>query len=154
MNDPYTAVKRTTLRARQAEAMERIAARDGCVTREALILDAEPPDSATHADYEWDDKKAGESYRLEQARTYIRMVKVRFEETPDIIREIRAYTPSARTHGDESWSYRPTVEILAREDTADIMMRSLERDWRALKAKYGHMDRFRELISEASVIYV
>jgi len=51
---------------------EEIAARDGSVTKEALVEAARPEDSPTHTMYEWRDDVAAEAYRMTQAHGYIR----------------------------------------------------------------------------------
>ncbi len=70
----------------------------------------ENPESTLHGELEWDDAKAAEEYRTDQARAIIRVVVVQSKETPDMI---RAYVsqPSDRVHGG---GYRRVEESLAK----------------------------------------
>lgn len=54
------------------QTCEEIEARDGSVTKEALVEAARPEDSPTHTMYEWRDDVAAEAYRMTQAHGYIR----------------------------------------------------------------------------------
>jgi len=48
----------------------------GCVKSSELVEAARPEDSPAHGGFEWDDGAAAEQYRLQQARQWIRIVKV------------------------------------------------------------------------------
>ena len=48
----------------------------GRLTAEELVNVSRPEDSPTHKAFEWDDAVAGELYRKEQARSYIRAIVV------------------------------------------------------------------------------
>lgn len=48
----------------------------GRLTAEELVNVSRPEDAPTHKAFEWDDAKAGELYRREQARSYIRAIVV------------------------------------------------------------------------------
>lgn len=55
----------------------------GELTAGAVVNDARPPDSRLHPLFEWDDAKAGEQFRENQARRVIRaIVIVREEQAP------------------------------------------------------------------------
>lgn len=57
--------------------LERIAAtNDGVLTPDAVVKAAEPEESPLHDRFEWDDSVAAHQYRIEQARTLIRSVRV------------------------------------------------------------------------------
>ena len=48
----------------------------GIITPDAVVADAEDEASPLHSYFEWDDSVAGMKYRIEQARTLIRSVRV------------------------------------------------------------------------------
>ena len=48
--------------------VEKIEAEHGAVTKELLLEESRPEDSATHSIFEWDNDKAAESWRLQQAK--------------------------------------------------------------------------------------
>jgi hypothetical protein len=57
-------------------ALQRIYERHGMVTASLVLDEARPESSDIHEVFEWDDAKAGHEFRLIQARTYIREVKI------------------------------------------------------------------------------
>lgn len=72
----------------QQDEVRRLAARnDGRVTPKLVVDTARDKKSPLHPYFEWDDRKAGEVYRLDQARTLIRSVVITQE--PEIVRDLR-----------------------------------------------------------------
>ena len=65
----------------QLEALKEIAKRDGGLLRPRAVVDAaRDVESPLHRCFEWDDKVAGEKYRLEQAQRLIRSFTVVHEK--------------------------------------------------------------------------
>jgi hypothetical protein len=59
------------------EALEKVRGHNsGELTPEAVVQSAKPKSSPLHALFEWDDKKAGQEYRLQQAGILIRSIVV------------------------------------------------------------------------------
>jgi len=58
------------------EELERIKHRDGTITAPAVVDEARPEDAVLHPAFEWQDPVAAEQYRLIQARTLIKRVRV------------------------------------------------------------------------------
>ena len=56
---------------------------NGKVETRALVDAARPKTSPAHAAFEWDNKKAGEEYRLIQGRNYIRRVTIIRNDQPE-----------------------------------------------------------------------
>ena len=61
----------------RSKEFTRIVKRDGCIRPSVVVNEARPKKSPLHDDFEWDDAKAAEEYRLSQARQYIRITPVR-----------------------------------------------------------------------------
>jgi len=59
------------------EEFERIEGLYGSLTAEHILKAAEPEDSILHPLFEWDDDKAAEKYRLQQARSIINNIEVK-----------------------------------------------------------------------------
>ena len=68
------------------ERLKEIENRDGSVTPQAVVEDARPEDSLLHPVFEWDDEKAAEAYRIQQAGNFIRCIVV-VPEKNDVIKE-------------------------------------------------------------------
>lgn len=60
--------------------IERIEARDGVITADAVLESATPSSSPLHEYFEWNNGTAAKNYRLWQARMLIRSVSVVYEE--------------------------------------------------------------------------
>lgn len=61
---------------RLAEELQKLEDKEGRITAQAVVDAARAPRHPLHDLFTWDDKKAGEQYRLMEARTLIRAVKV------------------------------------------------------------------------------
>lgn len=59
-----------------AVELRRIAGRAGKLTPQDVVNEARDPANPLHAHFEWDDTAAAASWRIEQARTLIRSVRV------------------------------------------------------------------------------
>jgi len=58
------------------DALVQLEARDGTITPDAVVRAAAEEASPLHRHFEWDDTEAAHAFRLEQARTLIRSVRV------------------------------------------------------------------------------
>jgi hypothetical protein len=58
------------------EELERIKHRDGTIVPEAVVDEARPDDAVLHPAFTWSDPVAAEKYRLIEARTLIKRVRV------------------------------------------------------------------------------
>lgn len=110
----------------------------------ALVVDtARDPGHPLHSRFEWDDSIAAEKWRLEQAGQLLRVVKL----PPDPARpgDLRAFVAvkGAESHRAE---YVPTEQAMADEFTRTLVLRDMEREWKALKRRYQHMAEFAALV--------
>lgn len=112
----------------------------------ALVVDeARPEDHPLHNRFEWDDAKAGEAWRREQAAQLIRSVKIIYAKTRKGPKDVRAYT-AVRGEQSHQANYMPTEEALADDFTRQLILRDMKREWQAFKRRYEHMAEFAELI--------
>lgn len=63
----------------------------GKLTAEDVVLAARDPESALHGCFEWDDSKAAEHWRLQQARSLIRSVMVKVTVEDDRVISVPIY---------------------------------------------------------------
>lgn len=94
------------------QRLQEIADRDGHLTADAVIEDAQHPESPLHDQFEWDDAKAAMEARRETARRLIRSVKVvvrtethtiavpRYVRSPDAPEREQSYSESASLRSD------------------------------------------------------
>lgn len=123
-----------------AQRLERIARRNGGIlTPDAVIEDAQDKASPLHDQFTWDDTEAAKQWRLEQARSLIRSVKIEIktdERTVSTVRYIRNPEASHREQGYADVTHLRTREDLARE--------ALRRELAAAKALFERCESLAE----------
>lgn len=139
---PYTKVS-----AQEAgEELARIEREHGGLTPE-LVVDASRVESAPlHPVFEWDDKKAAESYRIVQAGSLIRNVTVKIEEAPRM-EPVRAFVNVASV-GQRKGIF---VSIKSAMDDADsretVLARALA-ELEKVKEKYKDLRELASIFAE------
>ena len=86
---------------------------NGEVRPSQLIEAAKPKTSPAHNGFEWNNKKAGQEYRLMQARSWIRRVRVVVEDIPTQM----VHVPVFKEHDNqvtETEGYYKPVTLLVR----------------------------------------
>ena len=114
----------------------------------ALVVDTARDEShPLHERFEWDDKQAGEAYRLHQARQMIRSVRVVYREADEREgeRSVRAYHAVRTERGN---IYQPADEIVSSPFLTQLLLRDMERDWQQLKRRWARFSEFTELIKK------
>lgn len=113
----------------------------------ALVVDAATPeDSPLHRYFDWDDSSAAHKWRIEQAREHIRSVRIRYVEN-DKPKTTRAFV-SVRDNDSAPSNYQPTEQIAQDPLAMRIVLRDFERKLRDLKAEYGHLKEFHDLVQQ------
>ncbi len=85
----------------------------GLVTPEQIVRHACHPENPLHRLFEWDDTKAAEQFRLEQARNILRSLVYDVEIIPGKVEEIR-YTVNVMQNGQNGYASIETA--LANDD--------------------------------------
>jgi len=116
----------------------------GELTPKGLVAHARDEHHALHDRFEWDDEVAGGKYRLHQARDLIRSVKIEFGPDSESVNE---FVSVARPTGT---TYVPVSEVAADPFTAELVLRTAEREWRAMRRRYGHLSQFLALVRAES----
>lgn len=92
------------------ERLERIRIREkGILTPDAVVDDAQDISSPLHAYFTWDDSEAANQFRLDQARTLIRNVKV--EVTTTTTRVAAPFYVRDPQRSNDEQGYRAIAEI-------------------------------------------
>jgi len=135
------------------EELERLSGGSG-VTPVQVVDAARPVWSALHPLFEWDDVRAAEMYRRQQAGDVLRQIKIVVEEGPRPL-QVRAFvnvTPTPVPGEDEDAGASRRVYMPTRVALADEGMRrqvleealSRIRQWRAV---YGALVEFAEVVT-------
>jgi hypothetical protein len=125
--------ERSLVRARLARIE---ADNDGRLTPDAVLVDAQDPESPLHDYFEWDNDKAAAAYRIEQARTLITSVRVTIKTETRSVRSVyyvrdpsaenqqQGYVSVDRLRTDADLAREAIVAEFAR--VADLLRRARE----------------------------
>ena len=101
----------------------------GTLPPERVVEAARPEGSALHAYFDWDDRVAGDKWRLQQARELIRSVRISIPNQPPV--EVRAFVSLAADRAS-GLGYRAMQEVMSNEflrrQLAEEML-SMSRKW-------------------------
>lgn len=94
--------------------VQEIVERDGKIAPTELVEAARPKESPAHPAFEWDNKKAGEQWRVHQARNLIRVVRVTVEEREERL----VHVPRVIVQGADTREgyYRPISVVVEKPD--------------------------------------
>lgn len=125
----------------QLEALKAIARRDGGLLRPAAVVEnARPEDSPLHGAFEWDDGKAAEQYRLEQAQHLIRSFKIEVERDGKSVEVPVFVNLSTDRLGPTADNPYRLVEAVARKpDLMAVAVADALGQLEALRVRYAHL---------------
>ena len=114
--------------------MERIEEEEGEIVPAVVVNAAAPADAPLHPAFEWDNRKAGNEFRLIQARNLIRSVHVVSEGREDegsawvhvAVEEGRSYRSVAKVVLDDDLYESAVTELLAKLQMAAKALQNLE----------------------------
>ena len=107
--------------------LARLTKKHGALTPDVVVEDARPEDAALHPVFEWDDFKAAEAHRRQQARTLIRSVQVvRETDTGEVRQPVYVHVPQA-TSETEGPGYQLTEVVAQRPDMYAAALGELSR---------------------------
>lgn len=109
--------------------------KNGGLTAARLVDESRPADAPLHGEFEWDDTKAAEKYREDQARYIIRSLVVQVEEPEPV--SVRAFHAVSERRHFESISV-----ILADPKKTNALMDMAMKELQAFVSKY---DTLKEL---------
>lgn len=121
----------------------------GDLTPEIVVDEARPEGAPLHDRFEWDNKIAGDKYRIVQAQQLIRSVNIEFIDKRTGERKFVRGFHSRREAGQEAGGYQPTEEIVQDEMSLRLLLKQCEREIADLKRKYGHLAEFADMMREA-----
>ena len=133
-------------------ALQAIYDEQGELSPEVVVEVASDPEHELHERFMWDDTEAARRYRLVQAQGLIRSVKVTVQRTPQSEPiKVRAFVADRETVSDEvepdtSGQYRPVAEVVESDVLRTAWFRSLERDWKRLRARAGASREFADMV--------
>lgn len=117
----------------------------GKLTPGIVVQEARAKNHPLHDRFEWDDKRAGDAWRRQQAHELIRSVRVVYREATETDPEasVRAWHA---VRSDQEHVYEPAQVIAEDPLLTQMLLRDMEREWKQLHRRYGHMVEFIELV--------
>jgi len=129
------------------ERLETLQKQYGHLTPQIVVEDARDSQSVFHPAFEWDDVKAAEEYRLEQARYILRHLIVVRQET-EKPQEIRAFVVVKEEEQDRQW-YAPTLSVLTEPELRRQVLERALRELEAFRRKYKELVELAEVLAAA-----
>jgi len=126
------------------EALEKITvAGGGRLTPTAVVEAARNTRNPLHRHFEWDDAEAAASYRLDQARQIIRVIRV---EDDDSVSPARAFVNIVDKVGA---AYRRLEDIKNSADLQALVLQQAERDLKSFETRYRELGEICEIVRDA-----
>lgn len=127
------------------EALEEIKTRTGGELRAKDVLDAaRDKKHVLHKHFEWDDKVAADRYRLDQARSIIRVIRVWDEG--DAEEPVRAFLSVA---ADKGTVYRSVEDVKSSRDLQIAVMNRANTDLDAFMRRYRELTDVCQFVHQA-----
>lgn len=130
------------------ETLTSIESEHGSLTPPIVVKEAEPDDSPLHRYFEWDDAKAADSFRLEQARYLVASVVVVRAERPDAT-PVRAFV-SVKDEGERTYS--PIQVVLSQPDLKAQAISDILINIASLRRKLESFEEFADLLAYIEAI--
>lgn len=129
------------------EELERLEAENGKITKEMVVDAARPEDSVMHNIFEWNDSKAAEMWRGQQAKMMLSslhiIVKTQDEKPQQI--SIRAYSNVKDDDSRIKAEYINTPSAINNE--RDVLLKNAMRELEEFTRKYRMLTEFADIIA-------
>ena len=111
----------------------------------SVLEEAVDPTHPLHEKFVWENEEAAEKYRLQQARGFIRSVKISVTTDDGDNFDVRQFHAFRRV-GIEGRGYVSDSDVRQDPMQQHLLLQSLKRDWASAKRRYGELDAFWELV--------
>lgn len=122
----------------KAEIEKVRAAHGGKLHPKHIVSAARDPKSPLHSKFEWDDRVAGEAYRLNQARELIKSVTFLPSGSDEPVRAYVSLSSDRLSRG----GFRAMVDVMSDERLKALLIEDAKQDLQAFRQRY---DRLRDL---------
>ncbi len=123
----------------QAELLEIHEQHGGQLKCADVVTWAKNPKSALHCAFEWNDKKAGDEYRLWQARQLIRTVFVEITSPSQVTVEVRGWVSLVTDRKEPEGGYRLLTAVLEVPEQREELLEQARVELAALRRKYAQL---------------
>lgn len=127
--------------------VEQIEDEYGSVTKEIFLEKSRPEDSVTHSLFEWDNDKAAENYRLEQARKTIGNLRIVYSTPKKEDVPVKAFVNVSDF--SEKAQYRNVEVVLNDEDTRETYLNRIRHELNAFITRNQNIEELADILIEA-----
>jgi hypothetical protein len=127
------------------ETIERLNREVGAADPRSFVDVSRPENAPTHDLFEWDDAKAAEEYRVTQARSVIRRIRIVNDETDEAQPEPAFVHVKVVSEDGVTEGYKPTSEVRATPDLHRFVLREAIEQLRGLQRRYRHLEELAPL---------
>ncbi len=137
------------------EELDRIAsAHEGVLRPSDVVQESRPDEALLHECFLWDDPRAAELYREDQARQIIRSVEVIIEDEDNHPRPAVAWVhiPQKPDENGNSQGYLPTAKVLSEGDLRQIALEEAFALMDGLRKRYAHLTELAEVFAALDAV--
>lgn len=98
------------------------------LTAANLVEDSRPEEAPLHNEFTWDDTKAAESWRRQEAMMIINSIEIHIDNHAPVQAFVKVSTAERE--------YRPTSVLIRKSETRDILLENALRELRGIQRKY------------------
>lgn len=131
LREPKDGYSLSTMRMISRE-LKKVRTKFGAITADNVLTVARDPTNPLHKHFEWDDAKAAESYRRQQATQMIGRVTISVEVDGQA-RSVRAFLGVDK---DATRQYLPVAEVLSDEQMRAQILAEMKNDLEAMRRRY------------------
>lgn len=127
------------------EEMERIRVRqNGRLEAADVVRESRDPAAPLHPEFEWDDDKAADAYRVEQAKYLIRHIAVEMQTRQGDDTPVRAFVSVVR---DSDRSYTSTAHALSDVELRQQVLASAWRELESWRNRHAELTELAEVFA-------
>jgi hypothetical protein len=117
----------------------------GKLTPQLVVDTARDPDHPLHSRFEWDNEVAGEAWRRQQAHELIRKARIVYRpaDRSGAEKSVRAFVAVRAADGHV---FDPVEEVAEDPLRRRLVLADMEREWKALLARYQEFEEFLALV--------
>ena len=112
------------------QELERVREKCGLSSR-TLLDESRPAKAVLHKEFEWNDFKAAEQWRLKEAGELLNVVQSTYESGPEEPQRLYVIQERAETN-----TYAPVHEVLQRQSSRDRLILELLRDLQSFRRRF------------------
>lgn len=133
------------------KALTKIEKQKGCVAPRYVVDEGRDSSSELHQFFTWDQAKAAELHRLEEARRLIRSVSIiqisRPQSQPKVVRAFVSVHSSEREKRFEGRAYISTVKALSDADYKAQVLQEALQEFTSLRKKYENLKELADIFA-------